>query len=106
MSEKQLKRVDICLLNHSSWPKLSLKQTGVMKKCPKFYENRPKGPVTLWIQLKITKININGLNQILKNTEWSSKNRFLDQCSQSFTSRDESSEYLTRFYTFISNKKL
>jgi hypothetical protein len=33
-------------------------------------------------------------------TEWSSKYRFLDQCSQSFSSRDKSREYLARFYTF------
>ena len=39
-------------------------------------------------------------------TEWSSKYRFLDQCSQSLTSRDENSEYLARFYTFNSIKKI
>jgi hypothetical protein len=41
----------------------------------------------------------------LKNTELTLKDRFLDQCSQSFTSRDKSSEYLARFYTFKSIKK-
>ncbi len=48
MSEKQLKKVNICLLNHFSWSKLSLKQTGVVKKCPKFYDKRPKGPETVF----------------------------------------------------------
>jgi hypothetical protein len=48
----------------------------------------------------VSKINRNYLNKIFKITAWSSKYRFLDQCSQLFTSRDESSEYLTRFYTF------
>ncbi len=33
----------------------------------------------------------------LSITEWSSKYRLLDQYSQSFTSRDKSSEYLARF---------
>jgi hypothetical protein len=39
-------------------------------------------------------------------TEWSSKYRFLDQCSHSFTSRDKCSEYLARFYTLNSIKKI
>ncbi len=43
------------------------------------------------------KINRNGLNQIVKITEWSLKYRFMDECSQSFTSRYESIEYLARF---------
>ena len=33
-------------------------------------------------------------------TEWSSKDRILEQYSQSFKSRDKGSEYLARFYTF------
>ncbi len=41
----------------------------------------------------------------LKKTEWSSKYRILDQCSQSFTSRDKSSEYLARLIAF-KNKKI
>jgi hypothetical protein len=38
-------------------------------------------------------------------TEWSSKYRILDQWRQSFTSRDKSSKYLARFYTFNGIRK-
>jgi hypothetical protein len=65
----------------------------------------PKRPASGWGQVKNHKNQYKWPKLDSKNTEWSSKNRFLDQCSQSFTSRDERSEYLARFYTFISNKK-
>jgi len=66
----------------------------------------PKGPASGWELVKNHKNQYKWPKLGLKNIEWSSNNRFLDQYSQSFTSRDESSEYLARFYTFISNKKL
>jgi hypothetical protein len=70
-----------------------------------FNENRPKGPKTVCRVVNSLK-NLKNTDS-LKNTEWSSKDRFLDRCSQSFKSRDKRSEYLARFYTFncIENKK-
>jgi hypothetical protein len=57
-------------------------------------------------ELKVSKIDRNGLNSIFKMNEWSLKYRLLDQCSHSFTSRDKSCEYLARFYTFYRIKKI
>jgi hypothetical protein len=34
-----------------------------------------------------------------KNTKWPLKDRYMNWCSQSFTSRGKISEYLARFYT-------
>jgi hypothetical protein len=59
-----------------------------------------KGPVTVWRVVKSLKNQYKWPKLGLKNTDWSSKHGILDQCSQSFTLRDEDSEYLARFYTF------
>ncbi len=40
-------RVDICLLNHSSWPQLSLKQTCLVKNVQSFMKIDQKGPETV-----------------------------------------------------------
>ncbi len=43
MPEKKAQIVDLCLLNHFSWPKLSLKQTGVLKNVQNFMKIDQKG---------------------------------------------------------------
>ncbi len=62
-----------------------------MKNVQNLMKKDQKGPETVWRIVNSLKNQYKWPKLDLKNTEWSSKYRFLDQCSQSFTSRNESS---------------
>ncbi len=93
------------IINDAVHSKSEIDQRG--GKCPKFYENRPKGPVTVWRVVNHLKNQYKWPQLGLLMTEWPSKYRFLDQCRQSYIHHEiKSREYLARFYTFNSIKKI